>query len=245
MNELLTSLITFVVPVAEKLAFVLPAFVLTVLVFNGVARVFRIPGLTGDPIPVSHRVAVIGLPRSGKTTLITALFELIQRGSDIPNVRLHGLNTISTVNRYIASLNAGEKIGPTKEKDTFVFRFSYSKRRGLLSRLYDIEIADFPGEYSEIISHNLEERTQVQRETTRRDSNESALIVAEDLEFTLFNKEFFSWVASSREYLFLIDLAAIYSGESPRRSVADIIGRIRTSWQVIEDSATERGILSS
>src|SRR3954468_23398822 len=79
--------------------------------FNGVARVFRIPGLTGDPIPVSHRVAVIGLPRSGKTTLITALFELIQRGSDIPNVRLHGLNTISTVNRYIASLNAGEKIG--------------------------------------------------------------------------------------------------------------------------------------
>jgi len=152
---------------------------------------------------------------------------------------LHGLNTIATVNRYVANLNAGEKIGPTKEKDTFVFRFSYIKRANFLSRSFDVEIADFPGEYSESISQNLDQ----QIESLNR--NDVSTFSSEDLDFTLFNKEFFSWIASSREYLFLIDLAKIYSSDNTRRSVADLIARIRTSWQVIEDSASERGIGSS
>jgi hypothetical protein len=238
MDDLLKSL----APLFDKVVLITALGAVTGIILTIIPRLFRIPGITGDPIPVSYRVAVIGLPGAGKTTLITALFELIQRGSDIPNVRLHGLNTIATVNRYIANLNAGEKIGPTKEKDTFVFRFSYTKRRRLIYRSFDIEIADFPGEFSEFISQNLDEQDKSPRKATRKDSK---LLAAEDLEFTLFNKEFFSWIASSREYLFLIDLAAIYSGENPRRSVADIIARIRTSWQVIEDSASERGIGST
>ena len=226
----------------DKFALLVPILVAVTLVANAVTRILRIPGLTGDPIPVSHRVAIIGLPGSGKTTLITALFELIQRGADIPNVRLHGLKTIETVNRYVANLNAGEKIGPTKENDTFVFRFSYLKRKFWLARSFDVEIADFPGEFSEQISNNPFVDIDAPSEEPKATSK---TIAAEDLQFTLFHKEFFSWIASSREYLFLINLAAVYSDENVRRSVADIIARVRTSWQIIEDSASERGIGSA
>jgi hypothetical protein len=192
------------------------------------------PGLFGPPIPVSHKVAVVGRPGAGKTTLITALFELIQRGVYIQNVRLHGVNTIKMVNKNVANLSSGEKIGPTKERDIFVFRFSHLKKRGLVRRAYDIEIADFPGEYSDRISTAMEEGTAGPA-PKGADENDA-------FEYTLFNQEFFSWIASSREYLFLVDLSSIYSETNVRRAIADITARVRTSWQVIEDATSERGI---
>ena len=201
-------------------------------IFGSIPRLLRIPGYTGSPIPVSYKIAVIGLRGAGKTTLITALFELIQKGVHVERVRLHGVKTITVVNRNILHLNAGEPIGPTKEKDTFVFRFSYLKS-GFPKRFYDVEIADFPGEYSEkmsteeIVGDNL--------------ANTAGL----EFEFTLFDKEFYSWIATSSEYLFLIDLSSIYSRRNVRRAVAEITARIRTSWQIIEDSASDRGIGSA
>ena len=80
-----------------------------------------------NPILISHKIAVVGLAGAGKTTLITALFELIQRGIPVKGIRLHGANTIRAVNQNIACLNSGGSFGPTKEKDTFIFRFSISK----------------------------------------------------------------------------------------------------------------------
>jgi hypothetical protein len=206
---------------------------------------FKIPGLTGAPIPVAHKIAVIGLPGAGKTTLITALFELVQRGVHVDNVRLHGLQTIEMVNRNIARLNSGERIGPTREKDVFVFRFSYIKARQFVTRSYDVEIADFPGEYSERIS-SLSKRRLTQSNKRRKLSSPSnksgAFDEITDFNYTLFNKEFFSWIASAREYLFVIDLAGIYSDKNPRREIANIVARIRASWQIIEDAAADRSI---
>jgi hypothetical protein len=210
-----------------------------VLIF--LTEIFR--RLLKEPLPTSHKIAVIGLPGAGKTTLITAIFELLQRGIHIDGVRLHGLSTIETVNRYIANLNAGRKIGPTLERDTFVFRFSYFKRKGLVRRLYDVEIADFPGEYSRTISSLPNEHIQAH---TKENSGMGTSDLSEEAwSYTLFGKEFFSWIASSREYLFLIDLSSIYSKNNVRAEIADMTARVRTSWQVIEDSTTERGIGSA
>jgi hypothetical protein len=192
-----------------------------------------------EAIPTSHKIAILGLPGAGKTTLITALFEAIQKGTGVPNARLHGLNTISVVNRYIAKLNGGERVGPTRESDIFVFRFSYLKRDLLFRRSYDVEIADFPGEYSGQISSSESFREEFKADGLPSLATPGNL---EEFDYVLFHKEFFSWIASSREYLFVIDLSAIYSSVNPRKSIAEMAARIRTSWQVIEDATSERGV---
>jgi hypothetical protein len=77
----------------------------------------------------------------------------------------------------------------------------------------------------------------------RRVTSASKKITSLEIDYTLFNREFFSWIASSKEYLFLIDITSIYSDENPKRAIADITARIKTSWQVIDDATSERGIL--
>jgi predicted YcjX-like family ATPase len=145
-------------------------------------------------IPIAHKIAVIGLPTAGKTSLITAMFELIQKGQSKPSVRIHGTKTIALINGYIARLASGQALAPTKENDIFIFRFSYLKRRAFQTLLYDIEIADFPGEYTK----HLEETAP----TTSSDD----ILDADFANETLLNREFLSWVASSSKYLFVIDL---------------------------------------
>jgi len=218
------------------------AFVLLVGFANAVIQI--VLGRLRQPIPVSHKIAVIGLPGAGKTTLITALFELIQRGVHIPQARLHGMNTIKNVNQNVARLNSGQRIGPTIENEIFVYRFSYKKTRQLRPVSYDVEIADFPGEYSERIASPLstvEAPNAIKSKRKARPQEDAEL----SLEYTLFNQEFFSWIASSREYLFLVDMAKTYSSANVRGAIAEITARIRTSWQVIEDSASERAIGST
>lgn len=234
-----SALMEYIPLFAALVALLVFAIVLQTLLTN----VLSIPGVL-EPIPISHKIAVIGLPKSGKTTLITVIFELIQKGTYIREVRLHGVKTINTVNKLISLLNSGHRVGPTTEKEIFVFRFSYQKR-GLLKKLFDVEIADFPGEYSGklLLESDLEEDNQrrTRRRGAQRKDSESGHS-NDELDFALFGQEFFSWIASAREYLFLIDLSAIYSAEKVKGAIADISARIRTSWQIIEDATSERGI---
>ncbi|MFO1249118.1 MAG: hypothetical protein U1E93_13100 [Alphaproteobacteria bacterium] len=190
------------------------------------------------PLPISHKIAVIGLPTAGKTTLITGLFELIQRGVHIKSVKLHGVKTISLINRNISRLESGQVLDPTTEKDIFVFRFSYLLKRLPFKLLYDVEIADFPGEYSEQIFLDDESDEGDVYARKRRDKEFNSFSSEE----VLFKREFFSWIATSSKYLFVIDLAALYSSESPRAAIAEISARVRTSWQIIEDAVSERSI---
>lgn len=271
---------------AESSGWIALQFTLLVIIF-GALMAYR--AWTGGPTPISHKIAVIGLQRTGKTTLITALFEYILKENKILRARLHGSNTINRINKNIARLGSG--LEPTKEVDTFAFRFSYrrplfniSSFSSVLDTLYDVEMADFPGEYSADISKDelliedkSEEQPQEKAHQDRRNKeyrNELDLIrirfgrkeisaveaQAEmddlraryssakpqiDFGYTLFKQEFFTWIASSREYLFLIDLSTIYSASNVRRAVADMSARIRTSWQIVEDATSERGIGSA
>jgi len=132
---------------------------------------------------------------------------------------------------------SGEAIGPTSERDIFVFRFSYVRTANWLRKLliiddvYDVEIADFPGEYTDKLERG--------ERGSAGDIFDGGQI---DFGGALFKREFFSWIASSREYVFLIDLAQIYSSNDVRKSIAELTARIRTSWQVIEDATSDRGI---
>lgn len=228
---------------------------------------FRSRGLFGEPIPISHKIAIVGLPESGKTTLITAIFELIMRGIHLPEVRLHGLNTIKTVNKNLEALSGGKKIAPTLEDQVFVYRFSYIKKATpWFSRVYDVEIADFPGQYTQRISeykptarprrghaYDYEAPSDGSATATRgypysRTSEYERTNVEDeflDLDYTLFDNEFFSWIASSREFLFVVDLSRIYSAENVIGAIAEFTSKARTSWQVIEDAVSERGLGSA
>src|SRR6476469_782099 len=65
-------------------------------------------------IAVSYRVSMLGLPRSGKTALVAAMFSEIfsDPGKDFSPV---GPETIGRVNQFIESLDSGHPIPPTKE----------------------------------------------------------------------------------------------------------------------------------
>jgi hypothetical protein len=53
--------------------------------------------LNRELIPVSHKLATVGLPGAGRTTLITALFELIQQGFPVQGIRPYDTSTIRAV----------------------------------------------------------------------------------------------------------------------------------------------------
>ena len=203
----------------------------------------RLVGMSGRSAPISYKICILGLPKAGKTTLITAIFELIQKGSDTPTVRLLGLSTINRVNKFISLLNSGRPVGPTFEADTFIFRFTYIKSAilGLLKDQYDVEIADFPGEFTKNIQTDapkgLASSVRIELHSQDRQADDS-----ENFELVLFGREFYSWIATAQAYVFVIDLADIYSDPAPTVKAQDISARIRASWQVIEDAVSERGI---
>lgn len=171
----------------------------------------------------ARKIAVLGLPRSGKTALISAFFDrlnVINRGG---RVRIQGAKSIARANATIALLNSRNPIPPTTEDDVFVMRFSYFKSifLGLFKIVYDIEVADFPGEYT------------------------SSLLSDGDFGvkgYGLFSENYYSLLGSAQVYLFLIDLSEVYRVDEPRYFVADLSGRIRASWQIIEENISNRGI---
>ncbi len=213
-----------------------------------ITKLFR-DTIFGLRIPRSHKIAVLGLPKAGKTTLITSMFDLIQIGEAAPNVRLHGSRTMARVARNVALLQAGRVIPPTKESDIFVFRFSYERRVFPVLEIktaYDVEVADFPGEYSKAISEEFRPNKKINSNkkglvaTELTDSEDDGELAVFDQ--SLFDQEFFSWIATSSEFIFVIDLASIYGSEDIASTIADQIARIRTSWHIIEESAFERSI---
>jgi hypothetical protein len=179
-----------------------------------------------NPTPTAFRVAVIGLPRSGKTSLIASIFSFIFRNRINRSITVSGAQTIDNVNRAVALLEAGLSVGPTREGDTFVYRFRLQGTPvfSFIPRRYDVEIADFPGEYSEKLFDDSRE-SSAQRESS----------------MYLFNKEYYSWLLSSQVFYFVIDVGAVLCSVDVASFAANLKARIRASWQVLEETWSERG----
>ncbi|MDG4562468.1 MAG: 50S ribosome-binding GTPase [Candidatus Competibacter sp.] len=161
-------------------------------------------------IPRSHRVAVIGFPQAGKTSLIVALFaHYFRRGVRGALILPRGEETIRRVNSLIAEVESGKGITPTTDQDLFAFRAEVNQRSALdlLSRRYKLEIGDFPGEYSEEFIASSQP--------------------------WLHNTNYFEWAIGADAFLFVIDSKKAL--ENKDNYVATQKSAFRAAWQRIRE----------
>lgn len=88
-------------------------------------------------LPLAHNVAVVGYPRSGKTTLITALFaEIFSRNISSISITPRGEETIKRINDDIARLESGRELGPTTDQDLFAYRAEMLTGKSIFAKRY-------------------------------------------------------------------------------------------------------------
>ncbi len=159
-------------------------------------------------LPKAHRVALIGHRRSGKTSLITTIFNEIfaERLSGF-NASLRGLSTIERINKDSRSLEEGTPLGPSSTQDIFAYSCNIGVGNSIFQRIYKVEFADFPGNLSEELAKSEE------------------LLLLKD-------PEFFKWTSTADAFIFIIDLAEyLTSKQKGINYVALMTSNIRASWQ--------------
>lgn len=175
---------------------------LVLLAYVLIARTLRTPR--------SYRVAIVGFPRSGKTTLIVSLFGEAFAMKLPTKVTPRGTQTIELVNKSLEMLKKGRALGPTTDQDLFAFRADIVLTRRFFPITYKVEFGDFPGKHSEDY-------------ISKRDS-------------WLQTTEFFKWVVDSDAIVFVVDLGRYISNEASRREyIAEITSAFRAAWQSFLD----------
>lgn len=175
-----------------------------------VISVFLTSYISGRKLKVAHDVAIIGFPKSGKTTLITSLFaEIFSRRIQNFELTPIGDETITKVNTDIARLENGEMLSPTTEKDLFSYRVELKAGSTFFPKKYKIAIGDFPGEDSENFSL--------------------------DSTSWLHETPFFRWVANADAFIFIIDSSGVFKGQDIKYFVANINKHFRAAWQKLKD----------
>lgn len=160
----------------------------------------------------AYNIAIIGLPRSGKTTFITSLFGAIMHGKikmNDYNVVLKGNATIEMVNENLSLLDKGVAIGATTDQTIFSYRVNLEEKYSSFFRsqkAYNVEIGDFQGEMTrDLIDLNTK--------MWRHDS------------------DFFNWVKDADAFVFIVDLAQYLKND--KEYIADISKSFRSAWQKI------------
>lgn len=166
-------------------------------------------------LPIAYNVAIIGYPRSGKTTLITSIFgELFARRILGVDSRPVGQTTIERVNADLAKLARGQTLGPTTDQDRFAYRTNVTAGKFPFKRTYKVEFGDFPGDDSQAYLDNYGP--------------------------WLHTTPFFKWVSEADALVFVVDIGmftraeAIHDEYAP--SVADVSAGIRAAWQQYADT---------
>lgn len=181
LNEILVSIRDFLLKVYPDLSFFI------VFMAVGLGAVSSINILFSKGFKFSLRVAVIGQPRAGKTTLITVIFDRVMSGKLAKNATVSGRKTVDRITSHLLTMRSGSSVKSTEDEDIFAYRFQIKRRfLRLIPNQYDVEIADFPGEYSDQLSLDL----------ASRDHSSDNLV----------SKEFFSWVLQADRYIFAIDV---------------------------------------
>ena len=165
----------------------------------------------------SYRVAVIGFPQVGKTSLITALFAyLFKRGIRGASIVPRGEETITRINAHIAEMESGKGVAPTRDQDVFAYRAEVQSRSkfGLLPTKYKLEIGDFPGEQSEAF--------------------------IESDQPWLHNTKYFQWAMGADAFLFVVDSSQC-NGFDTVEYVAHQQSAFRAAWQRLADHHIDGG----
>lgn len=161
-------------------------------------------------LPIAHNIAMIGFPRSGKTTLITSLFaEIFSRRIPSISITPRGEETINRVNDDIARLESGEKLGATTDQDIFAYRAEMVTGGSIFSRRYKIEIGDFPGEDSEELS-------------------------SKDIQW-LHDLPYFKWVLNADAFIFVIDSEKVINNKDSKVYRSQLISSFRAAWHKLKD----------
>lgn len=169
-------------------------------------------------IPISHNIAIIGFPQSGKTTLISTMIgEVMEDKIKQADIVLKGDATIERINENLKKIKQGLPIGATTDETKFAYRTNISIKNELFIRNYKIEYGDFPGELS--------------KEMSCTNIN------------WLKHTEFFRWALEADCYIFTIDITVLSYKEELIYNVNDVITGYRAAWQHIIDNNTEPEII--
>jgi GTPase involved in cell partitioning and DNA repair len=142
-----------------------------------------------EGVKFSKRIAVIGAPRAGKTSLIAVLIDSIMSSDLARYTSVLGTETVDRVSRTIASIRAGIPLAPTTDSEVFNYRYLISKPLlGVIPIKYEMEFADFPGEYSDELGSSL---------------------ASFDSFAGLYKKQFFDWIVRSDAYVFAVDVSEL------------------------------------
>ena len=163
-------------------------------------------------MPVSRTVAIVGFPKSGKTTLIISLFGEIFAGRiGKMKIKPRGTKTIERINESLEMLEKGRALGPTKDQDRFSYRGDITFEGHLLSPTYKVEFGDFPGENS--------------------------LEYTDEYGPVLHTTEYFKWVVDSDALVFVIDLGRYLIEDKQKKAyVAEMTKSLRSAWQHFLDN---------
>ncbi len=155
----------------------------------------------------SYYIAIVGFPKSGKTTLLASLFGEAFAGKIKPvKMQPRGTRTIETVNAYLEKLKKGEALGPTRSQDRIAFRADIAVGKNPFIRTYKAEFGDFPGSSTESYVKKYGK--------------------------WLHKTEFFKWVAESDAMVFTIDLGHYLSRRKTRLDyINQMTTAMRAAWQ--------------
>jgi hypothetical protein len=165
--------------------------------------------LAANRLPTSHRVAILGFPRCGKTTLITAIFEyLFRHGAQGGSIIPRGDETIQRINDNLRQLELRKPINPTTDQDVFAYRGEVVAGPGPFRRRYKLEIGDFPGE--------------------------DTLAFTERFGEWLHNSPYFQWASSADAFVFVINVGEVLM-DRQGEYVARQKSAFRAAWQRLQE----------
>lgn len=160
-------------------------------------------------LPIAYSIGVIGYPNSGKTTLITSLFdELFARTiSSISNIIPRGDETRNRINKDIEKLKLGKALGSTIDQDLFAYRAYLEMGNYIFKKSYKFEIGDFPGNDSKVFFEKYGDN--------------------------LHETPFFKWVMEADAFIFIIDLAEFINPFNQKEYIIKMNKAITIAWQKI------------
>lgn len=170
-----------------------------------------------------YSIAIIGLPQSGKTTLIISLFQEIFRKKVLRvQATLKGESTIARVNDLMEKKESGIPFGPTDDQTMFAYRTNIRTRELFFKKEYRVEFGDYPGEYSESLA-----------------TDDYLLKGDKKYVSDLKKSEFFKWCLEAQAYIFVVDIYKYLYSPSKEEFIASSKRLVRESCQFFIDSSSE------